>query len=97
MEREEVIEHLLNKKQDNTLVIKTGERGTHGLFKLLRESEVLDVQNDTTNVVSIWRDGGVIATLVIDPFQDDRRYNKMVHPAGGVSESYVYHFYNRVE
>jgi len=97
MERKEVIELLLNKRQENTLVIKTGERGAHSLFKPLRESKVLKVEYDTTNTISIWRDGGVIATLVVDPFQDDRRYNKRVHPAGGVSESYVYYLYTRVE
>jgi len=94
---------LIKENPTHKWLIKTGERGLfHFLRALHDENNALTIPTDITAVSdtrSIWlkteNSSGVVATITVDPHQDDYRCNKLVYPDGSLKESYIYYLYKQ--
>ena len=80
-------------------LIKTGIKGLSVLLENMSDYPKLNIRNRGNTTMSLilekhtgehWKG---IAEIIIDPSQDDKGLNKLIHENGGVTGSYEYFIY----
>ena len=100
------LEKFLDSGSHHEVIVRTGERGAVNLQKHIEDNvsdkyePILDSikeSYDTKNFAMVYKRGRTYVCIMLDPNMDSYIRNKIVHPDGGLNESYRYRIFQEMQ